>query len=239
MNCPNCGATLPARAKFCGSCGAKIAVVRPEAASRQTQPQIPEEPSAREVFPANPYTGFSGMTDSEPVRRALKKQKRAVLISGIVLILAPLIGFTIYGAISDSMEIGAAFAYGLVISVIFAVIMLIVTLRNAARRPFEGTVSEMRIIRRAGNARQRGGRSRTKHLIWFACEDGRRRKRDVPAAVYNYLKNGDRVRYLPKFPQPYEKYKTASDTETVCMFCSRRNSLANENCEFCHNPLIR
>ena len=76
-------------------------------------------------------------------------------------------------------------------------------------------------------------------MIRFDCEDGKRRKKEVPLAVFHYLQEGDRVRYLPKFPQPFEKYKTATDTETVCMICGHTQPLVNDSCSICHNPLIK
>ena len=54
-----------------------------------------------------------------------------------------------------------------------------------------------------------------------------------------YLEIGERVRYLPRFPQPYEKYDKRKDGDVLCMFCSRRNPLTETECSFCHKPLIK
>ena len=164
-----------------------------------------------------------------------EKQKRREWIISFVFTLIPLIGFLIYGAVSSSMEIGNAFIYGLLLAVIFGIIMLYVFLRRALAKPFEGTVSDMRRKVHAG----RRGHSRSQYLVYVNCEDGKRRKKEVNLTVFGFLKIGDRVRYLPKFSQPFEKFKTAADTETLCMFCGRKQSLANDSCEFCHNPLIK
>ena len=243
MNCPNCGAVVTSRAKFCDNCGTRIApapsrqVSQPvytEQPAYTVQPAYTEQPAGAR-FAGNPYTGFSGMVDTEPVQAALKKQKSRERIISFVYTLIPLIGFLIYGAVSSSMEIGSAFTYGLFLTVIFAVIMLYVFLRRALARPFEGTVSDLQRKFHSGSK----GRSRSKYLVYVDCGDGKRRKKEVNLSVFEYLKNGDRVRYLPKFNQPFEKYKTAADTETICMFCGRKQSLSNDSCEFCHSPLIK
>lgn len=181
--------------------------------------------------------GFSRLIDTELVQKALKKQKKYTRIGGIVIIPAPLIGFLIYGAVSDSMEIGQAFLYGLIVSAVFAFTTFIVTIRQKVDRPFTGTVEKKKKVVRVKDSDDHVGKD--EWFIYFKCEDGKRRKKEVSRAIYMYLQEGDRVRYLPQFPQPYEKYDKAVDGEVLCMFCSRRVSLEKNTCPFCKNPLIK
>ncbi len=90
---------------------------------------------------SRPSPGFSRLIDTAPVRQALKKQKKYTRIGGAVIIPAPLIGFLIYGAVSDSLDMGRAFLYGLMVSAVFALIALIVTIRQKLDKPFVGVVS--------------------------------------------------------------------------------------------------
>lgn len=62
--------------------------------------------------------------------------------------------------------------------------------------------------------------------------------RAIPAGS-NYLNEGDRLRYLPQFPLPFEKYDKSRDAEIPCLFCGRMNPVKNDNCTFCHNPMIK
>ena len=62
--------------------------------------------------------------------------------------------------------------------------------------------------------------------------------RAIPAGS-NYLNEGDRLRYLPQFPLPFEKYDKSRDEEIPCLFCGRMNPVKNDNCTFCHNPMIK
>lgn len=183
--------------------------------------------------------GFSRRVDTEAVRNALKKQKKYTRIGGAVIIPAPLIGFLIYGAVSDSLDMGRAFLYGLAVSAVFALTTLIATIRQKSERPFVGTVVRKKREIQARDTEDSGGRSKDRWLIYFDCEDGKRRKKEVSRTIYTYLKEGDRIRYLPQFPQPYEKYDKSGDGEVLCMFCSRRVGLDKNTCPFCKNPLIK
>ena len=183
--------------------------------------------------------GYSRLIDSEPVQKALKKQKRITRIVSVILVILPVIGFGIYGAVSGAMDVGKALVIGLVISAVFLLAALISALRQKLEKPFEGTVVEKKRTIRLGDSRQRGGRSKIKCTIRFECEDGKRRKKEVPLDVFNYLNEGERVRYLPQFPRPYEKYDKRPDGEVMCMFCGRRNPLSEQNCSGCGNVLIK
>lgn len=182
---------------------------------------------------------FATNTDSPRVQAALKKQRRAVLISSAVLTALPLLGFLIYGAVSDSMELGQALLFGLIISTIFALSSAISLLKQRLAKPFAGTVADKRHIYRAGSVERGGGGSRHRWRIWIDCDDGRRRRKDVRQSVFDYLEIGERVRFLPQFPQPMEKYDKSRDAEIPCMFCARMNPAENEDCAFCHYPLIK
>ena len=231
--CANCGAELGETAKFCENCGAPIPPAQPE----------PEAPAQGAYAPPAPdpfarTAGYATNTDSPEILRVLKKTKRTTLIWSVVLVLAPFVGFLIYGAVSDKMEIGTAAFYGLVISAIFLLAALITAIKKKFTKPFEGAVARKKTVRRSGDVQQRGGKSRTKHLVWFTLENGKQRKKEVTPAVFSYLNEGDRVRFLPQFPQPYEKYDK-SNGETMCVFCGRVNPLSQDTCAFCHNPLLK
>ena len=184
----------------------------------------------------HPVVGFSRKIDSEEVRQALKKQKKYTWIGGAIIIPAPLIGFLIYGAVTD-LDMGRAFLYGFLVSAVFVLTTLIVTIRQKLDPSFVGTVDRKKRVIRMDDSEQSGGHSKDQWLIYFDCEDSKRRKKEVSHTIYNYLHEGDRVRYLPQFPQPYEKYE--KDEEVLCMFCSRRVRIEKNTCPFCHNPVIK
>lgn len=230
MFCPNCGAEVKSGARFCESCGAAL-----EAGTVQREDGFyGYNDGVTRLAP-----GYSRKLESDSVMLALKKQRRTVRIALALLIVLPLIGFAIYGAVSDKMEFFSALGTGLLVSVIMAIASLIALLKQKLTKPFEGTVADKKHYRHIGSSSRRPGRSRNQWRITVDCEDGKRRKKDVQHAVYNYLEIGDRVRFLPQFPQPFEKYDKSRDAEIPCMFCGQMNPVANDDCQFCHNPLIK
>lgn len=232
MYCPSCGASLKDGAKFCENCGTRI--VSSGTARTLNESYYDDYGGRPRIAP-----GYSRRIGDEDIIAALKKQKRAGRIGAVIIVPLPLIGFLIYGAVSDSMEIGQAFLFGLIVSAIFALSALISGLKKKAEKPFEGTVTRMEHTIRLGDAKSRGGRSRDRYLVWFDGTDGKRRKKEVSLSVFNYLREGDRVRYLPQFPQPYEKNDKSRDGELLCMFCGRRQGIEQDSCSFCHNPIIK
>ena len=229
--CKNCQAVLDDSEKFCRYCGAPVDPGYQPAAQIDYAP----EASAYSGEPA----GYSTLIDSEEVLAALKKNKRASVVAAVVIVLLPILGFLIYGAVSDKLDIGRAALYGAIVSGIFAFSSLIVAIRKKLEKPFEGTVVDKKRSFRGGDSQARGGKSRTKYTVRVECEDGKRRKKEVNIQVFDYLEIGDRVRYLPQFPQPFEKYDKRPDGAVICMFCGRMNPLTDSTCSFCHKPLIK
>ena len=215
--CNHCNARLEDTAINCPYCGA---------------------PAGAAAYASGP-AGYSRLVDSDEVVRALKKNNRIGSIAVAVFVMLPFIGFLIYGAVSDKLDVGKAAVYGLIFSAVFALVSLIVAVKRKLAKPFEGVVADKKRIRRAASANSRSGRSRTKYVVRFECDDGKRRKKEVNIPVYEYLEIGDRVRCLPKFPQPFEKYNKQADGFVLCMFCSKKNPLTETNCSFCHKPLIK
>ena len=230
INCKNCGAQIEENVKFCPECGASVI---PEA---PLEAPVYETPAAAPDLGA---AGYSRLVDSEEVQKALKKNKRIGNIAVFVFVLLPLIGFLIYGAVSDQMEFGKAAVYGLIVSAIFAFVALIVAIRRRLDQPFEGVVTDKKKTVSFSDTSNSGTKTRKKYVVRFECDNGKRRKKSVSIPVYEYLQVGDRVRYLPQFPQPFEKYDKRPDGNVMCMFCGRRSPLSETQCPYCHNLLIK
>lgn len=230
VTCKNCKAQLDESEKVCRYCGT---------------PVDPFSQAEQEFFDTNApmdpgldTAGYSDLIDSEEVVAALKKNKRVTRIVLFIFIILPIAGFLIYGSVSSKMDIAMAAFAGVFVSAVILLSSLIVAIKNKVAKPFEGTVAEKKVTREysgsAGNHR-----SRRKYIVRFDCDDGKRRKKAVSIPVYEYLQIGERVRYLPRFPQPFEKYDKRPDGAVLCMFCSKTNPLTETNCKFCHKPLIK
>ena len=223
--CQKCHAQNNDTDQVCRYCGAVL-----------TPGVIPAQAYAPAAAMPPVAAGYSRLIDAEEVRRALKKNRRIGNIAAVVLSVLPLLGLVIYGVFSDRMEIGKAAVYGLILSAIFALFSIISAVRHRLARPFEGTVVDKR---KAYSSERSNGASRTRYKVIVECEGGRRRKKEVSPQTFDYLQIGERVRYLPQFPQPFEKYDKRADAQVLCMFCGRKNPLSETTCSFCHNPLIK
>ena len=129
MVCSNCGAEIPEAAAFCPNCGAAA----PAADARVIL--TPQGPRGR--------VGFSEDVNSPELQAALAKSRRITRITAAVLVVLPLVGFLIYGIVND--KIASAVPTGLIVSLVFLIVTLIVMLRRKLDRPFDGEVTEKRV----------------------------------------------------------------------------------------------
>ena len=229
MKCPYCGMSIEDGSRFCGECGARL---EPQTDSRadfvygtDTVPRL--------------APGYSRKLESEAVLAGLKKQRRATRIIGLIVTVLPLIGFGVYGAISDAMELWQALFAGVVISVIIGVTTLIVSLHKRLAKSFDGTLTRKKHVRRVRHSNDGYRDSRNDYILYITDENGKRHKKHTTPTMYNYLNEGDRLRYLPQFPIPFEKYDKSRDAEIPCLFCGRMNPAANDSCSSCRNPMIK
>jgi len=230
MFCPNCGSFIKDGSKFCEECGTRLE----QQAFAQSDADYGYDPGQMRLA-----RGYSRRIDSDAVLAALKKQRRATWIVGLIVILLPLLGFGVYGAVSDAMEPWQAMSAGVVISVIMALTVLIVSLSKKLSKPFEGTLTGKKHIRRVHRSNDGYRQSRHDYILYITDTAGKRHKKKTVPTIYNYLNEGDLVRYLPQFPLPFEKYDKSRDAEIPCLFCSRMNPVENDSCSFCHNPMIK
>lgn len=230
MICPNCGMSIKDGSRFCGECGASL---EPEAVS-QADAFYGYEPGQMRLAP-----GYSRRLDSDAVLAALKKQRRSTGIVGLIVIILPLIGFGIYGSVSDTMELWQAVFAGVVISAIMAMTVLIVSLKKRFSKSFEGTLTRKKHVHRVHRSNDGYRNSRNDYILYITDADGKRHKKHTTLTIYNYLNEGDRLRYLPQFPLPFEKYDKSRDVEIPCLFCGKMNPVENDSCTLCHNPMIK
>ena len=231
MFCPQCGASLKDGSRFCENCGARLSAAP---AQQTTRNEYVFEDAGASLAP-----GYSRMIDSPKVRQALEKQRGAAKKYGAVLCVLPLLGFLIYSFISQKMSTSEGLLYGVIVSAIFAVTMLISSAKQKKAKPFEGNVADKRHERRVSHDADGDRTTHDSYFVWVDGTDGKRHKKEVTPTMFNYLQVGDRVRYLPEFPQPFEKYDKSRDAEIPCMICGHMNAVANDTCRFCKNPLIK
>lgn len=219
MNCPKCGAQVPEGALFCRECGTAL----PTPGDAVPQPAVGR-------------VGFSDAFESPEIAAALAKNNRITLITCAALVVIPFVGFLIWGAVADKMK--TALPTGLIVSLIFLITALIVLLKKKLSRPFDGVIAEKR-IRSSMQKRGRHYRSTPNYILYINTDEGKKKKKKVQGTVFEYLHEGDRVRYHPEFPQPFEKYDKSGETEVLCMFCGALSPVQSSTCKLCRNPLVK
>ena len=81
--CPNCGNQITPGARFCRNCGFAMDF-------------------------SIPGPGFSDRVNDPEILQAVKKQRGAAKVFAIFLVPLPFIGFVLYSAVTDAMEMGQA-----------------------------------------------------------------------------------------------------------------------------------
>ena len=242
--CQNCGTPVEEQDLFCPNCGARLTVDQaPQMQSAGPAPvQQPMGHGAGDVRLGIPLPGYSDRATHPEILAAVKKSKRAGGIFGMFLVPLPLLGFVIYAAVTDSMALGKAAAYGAVISAVFLVFALIGARSTSASRSYEGVVTNQ--VSRQRNRGDSDSRSwYTEYITEVRTSDGKKKRivesSESRAWAWNYLKEGDRFRYHPQFHFPYERYDKANAPCLYCVGCQTPNPVEADRCKKCGLPLLK
>ena len=234
MFCPKCGNQTEENAKFCNSCGAALAPARASQIS----------PGGGDERIGIPAPGYSDRINHSDVIAALKKNRKASGVFGLILIPLPLIGFVIYAAVSGEMELGQAALYGGIVSAVFLIFALISRFRQRESAGYEGVVTDKKSrLRSHSRSDSSVQETYTEYITYVRTSDGKSKKivenSHSMVIAYNYLEIGDRFRYLPQFNFPYEKYDKSKAPYLGCVACGTHNPVESDRCSRCHTPLLK
>lgn len=200
---------------------------------------------------------WSDMYDTSEVQKEIADIKKRLRIKAFwMLILTPLIG-TIYGFIMQMAEVDEMKWWGgLLLSMPLEIIFIFYIIRKAFtvnKKPFEGTVSKKKKYvkdkrsffttfffgaRSGGEDMYDTGNHYDVYEIQVKRTTGGKSKikyRD-DETFYNYVKEGDLVRYYPLF-DTLEKYDKTNAKKTYCIVCGEENPIANIRCPNCGHRL--
>lgn len=251
MFCKQCGSEIKNNAKFCDNCGAPVASVQPSQHAH-TQPGQPAyaQPVAApagiagkgEVRQGIPMPGYSDRVKHPEILAAVKKNRKAAGIFGLILVPLPLIGFIIYGAVSKDMEIGQAALIGAIVSVIFLIFALVGRFRQRESASYEGVVTDKK-SRLRSDSEENDRHDYMEYTVYVRTSDGKKKKiveREGSMIIaYYYLDIGDHFRYHPQFNFPYELYDKRKAPYIACVSCGTHNAVENDRCSRCHIPLLK
>lgn len=181
--------------------------------------------------------GFSEKINDEKITRALAKNKKIAFIWAIILIIIPLIiGFIVY-----SMGNEEALTVGVGVSIVFLLCFIIPSLKKKLGKEWEGivTTKEIKKVRRKVKDDYVED---TYYIINIEKTNGSKTKiKEVETyhLYYDYLNEGDKIKYHPKFNNCYEKYDKSNDTYIYCAVCQTKNDISNDECKKCNAPLLK
>jgi len=233
--CENCGTQLSNQSQFCRNCGAVIQ----GQLQYQPQSQYQTEPPPHQGM-LHPLIGWSEKCNDPQVLRSSRKQRKAAWIFCFVLMIAFIVGFGIFGTVSDELELPTA----LLIGAGLALMMLIITVvrsKGQEKSVWEGTVSNKTEKKKLDQRFERNTpHYYTEYTVHFTGVNGDKRKlvSIENRAMYDYFRIGERVRFHPRF-DTYEKYDKSLDSYIYCNVCSKKNDISEDVCHFCKNPLFK
>ena len=202
------------------------------------------DPNARIGIPA---PGFSDRVNDPELLAALKKQKKSGKRVSAFIVPLPLIGFLIYGAVSDKMEIGQALLYGAVISVIFLICALLGGKKSSGKKPYDAVVVDKQTRQRSRSTGSSNGHQHYQYyteLITVVQTTTGERKKIVENdrsrnQAWDYLQIGERFRYHPEFNFPFELYDKSHAPHLFCAVCEKKNPVTADRCRKCGAPLLK
>lgn len=229
MYCKHCGTTLPDNPPFCTCCGA------------QTSSEADSRPVA-----GGGRIGYSERIHDPAFAGYLKNTNRWSAIFSMVLAVAAVVGFFIYGETSREMENPQALFIGMGIGGMFLVIALYTILARKASKTWDGVVVD-KTIKKKDRRQSTGSDDNDYYIVYYTeyaviIRDERGKMHRLTAedddTQYNYFQVGDHVRHHAGL-NSYEKYDKSHDSIIFCSACATLCDINDDYCFRCKCPLLK
>ena len=158
MKCSNCGKQIPDNVRFCPQCGAPQNTAQSQQFTAQQNAQ-PSGPYAAQMYTGPGYAGngavrlgiplpgYSDRVNDPEILAAVKKNRKAAGIFGLILVPIPLIGFVIYSLVTKKMETGKAALIGGIVSAVFLIFALVSLVKSRAKHTYDAVVTDKKTRR--------------------------------------------------------------------------------------------
>lgn len=227
MYCKHCGTALPDDTRFCTSCGT----------------QIGKATDSRPVAGGG-RIGYSQRIHDPAFAGYIKNTNRWSAIFSMILAVAAVVGFYIYGETSREMENPQALFIGLGIGGMFLLIALYTTIARKASKTWDGVVVD-KTIKQKSRRHDTGNNDSTIHYyteyaVIVRDERGKthRMTAEDDMTVFDYFQVGDRVRHHAVL-NSYEKYDKSRDSIIFCNACGTLCDITDDMCFRCNCPLLK
>ena len=227
MYCKHCGAGLEEDTRFCTGCGVQV---NPATDSR------PALDGGR--------IGYSERIHDPAFAGYLKSTNRWSAVFSMILAVAAVIGFYIYGETSREMENPQAMFIGLGIGGMFLLIALYSIVARKRSKTWDGVVVD-KTIKEKTRRHDTGNNDSTIHYyteyaVIVRDERGKthRMTAEDDRTVFDYFQVGDRVRHHAGL-NSYEKYDKSRDNIIFCNACGTLCDITDDVCFRCDCPLLK
>lgn len=226
MYCANCGTQVSESTRFCPACGSGI---------NQASQNTPR--------PAN-LRGFSPRINDPAFAKYVKNSNRWAAIFSIILAVAAVIGFYIYGEASSEMDNPESLYIGFGIGGMFLVIALFQVLGRKRSKTWDGTVVNKKIKKKTRRHDYGDDTVQYEDYLEYSViirsDQGKQHtiKSQNSDILYNYYQIGDRVRHHAGL-NSYEKYDKTGDKFIPCNACGTLCDIQDDHCFRCKCPLLK
>lgn len=227
MYCKHCGTAFTDNTRFCTGCGVQMG-------------DPPDTCPAAGVG----HIGYSERIHDPTFAGYLKNTNRWSAIFSVILAVAVIIGFYIYGETSREMENPQAMFIGLGIGSMFLLVALYTIIARKRSITWDGVVVDKTVKKKS--RRQSSGKDDyyidyyTEYAVIVRDERGKthRLTAEDDDTRYNYFQVGDRVRHHARL-NSYEKYDKSRDSIIFCSACATLCDINDDVCWRCKCPLLK
>ena len=227
MYCKHCGAALPDNICLCTGCGTPKG----------------NTPDSRSVLKGRGI-GYSERIHDPAFARYLKHTNRWSALFSMIMAIAAVIGFYIYGETSLEMENPQAMFIGLGIGGMFLLIALYSVIARKTSKTWDGMVVD-KTVKQKNRRHDTGNNDSTIHYyteyaVIVRDERGKthRMTAEDDMTVFDYFQVGDHVRHHAGL-NSYEKYDKSRDSIIFCNACGTLCDIMADVCFRCNCPLLK
>lgn len=221
MYCSNCGTQISESTRFCPACGSGI---------NQASQNTPQPVGLR---------GFSPRISDPAFAKYVKNSNRWAAIFSMILAVAAVIGFYIYGQVGSEMNNPGSLYIGFGIGGMFLVIALFQILGRKRSKTWDGTVEDKKIKKKT-RYEEHANEDYLEYSVVVRSDHGKKHvvKSQNSDTLYNYYQIGDRVRHHAGL-NSYEKYDKTGDKFIPCNACGTLCDISEDTCFRCKCPLLK
>jgi hypothetical protein len=185
--------------------------------------------------------GYSQKINDPAMAKYVKNANSWTAIFALILAVAAVSGFYIYGESSDEMGNPESLYIGLTIGSMFLLIAIFQIIGRNQSKTWDGTVVDKKITqKRRHDKYQKRWVDYLEYKVSIKADNGKMHyaSADDDDTKYNYYKIGDRLRHH-KGLNTYEKQDKTGDNIIFCNACASLNDINDDYCFRCNCPLLK